>query len=353
MSAHRPPTSRHRGLAPAARVLRGATVLLLGTLALGGCGLRLETPPPVEPSPDAVEQVRGRTVADALTLVDAASATAAQGVEEPVRAVLDDVTAFSTRHVEELGGVYDSGLPDPSPSASPAASEAPAADAAGLLALLVDGADRAVIDADEVPDPQLARLVASVAVARDGLADRLAAAAGVPRPEPAPPAATDDGSAPQDTGAVDDGATDAAAPDPAGPAALALAHDEAAWTFTVLAARGADDVRAAMLAAAARHRAASDTWARTAGVVGRPSDPRRAAYALPAGLDDPAVVQGLPRSLEQAVADASATAVAGADAGGRREAVESLRTATSAAAAWGAAPVPFPGMPELATVPVG
>ncbi len=36
-----------------------ATLAVLAVLALSGCGIRLETPPPVEPSPDAVEQVRG------------------------------------------------------------------------------------------------------------------------------------------------------------------------------------------------------------------------------------------------------------------------------------------------------
>ncbi|MBO3096109.1 DUF4439 domain-containing protein [Cellulomonas dongxiuzhuiae] len=334
-------------------------MLVAGALVLAGCGVRLETPPPVEPSPDATEQVRGRTVDDALGLADAATAVVASGVDEPVRVVLDDVAAFSARHAEELGGVYDSGLPDPTPTPSPTTSAPVVTDVTELLDELAADAARATQDADLVPDPDLARLVASVAVARDALADRLAAVADLPRPAPAAdPAAAGDasgdaapsaGASPADASPTDDGDPTAGSP---AAAALALAHDEAAWTFTVLAARSSDATRTTMLEAAARHRTASDAWARAAGVVGRPADPRRTAYALPAGLDDPAVLAALPRTLEQSVADASAGAVAQAPAGERLDAVASLRAATAAAVAWGAAPVPFPGMPELGTAPV-
>ena len=365
MPSHLTSSSRPRPARPAARRSHVLTAVLACAVALAGCGVRLETPPPAEPSPDAIEQVRGRTVDDALDLADGATAVAAGPVDDQVRVVLDDIAAFSARHAEELGGVYDSGLPDPSPSATPSPTPPVVTDVTALLAALVDDAARAASDADAVPDPELARLVASVAVARDSLADRLAAVSGVPRPAPATDA-DGDASAQDATSTSDPGApSGTTAPDAAdspdagepvageqGAAALALAHDEAAWAFTVLAARTSDATRTSMLDQAARHRAASDAWARTAGVAGRPADPRRAAYAVPAGLDDPAVAQALPRSLEQAVADASAAAVASAPAGGRLDAVASLRTATAAAVTWGAAPVPFPGMPELATAPV-
>lgn len=380
MSRHRTPSSRRRPAAPRARLAHAVVALVTGSLALSGCGVRLESPPPAEPSPDAVELVRGRAVADALGLADAAAALAAGGVADPVRVVLDDVVAFSTRHAEELGGVYDSGLPDATPSTSPSPTPSAATDVGTLLAELVDDAARAADGADDVPEGALARLVASVAVARDGLADRLAAATGLPRPAPADAAVPDDvpdDAVPQD--AVPDDATptadaqvtdgpataavppgtdptsgaDAPVPPAPGAVALALAHDEAAWTLTVLAARTADAPRAALLAAAAGHRAESDAWARTVGIVGQPTDPRRSAYALPVGIDDPTVAQALPRLLEQAVADASAQAVADAPAGERSQAIASLRTATAAATAWGAAAVPFPGMPELGTAPVG
>lgn len=361
MLRHRSSSWRPCPPRPAARLPRAVAVLVGGVLVLAGCGVRLETPPPVEPSPDAIEQVRGRTVDDALGLADAATAVVASDVDEPVRVVLDDVAAFSARHAEELGGVYDSGLPDPTPAPSPTTGAPVVTDVTGLLAELVDDAARATQDADAVPDPDLARLVASVAVARDALADRLAAVADLPRPAPGADAAPSDDasgdavpSADASPPTVEASPTDDADPAAGSPAAaaLALAHDEAAWTFTVLAARSSDATRTTMLEAAARHRTASDAWARAAGVVGRPADPRRAAYALPAGLDDPTVLEALPRTLEQSVADASAAAVAQAEAGDRLDAVASLRAATAAAVAWGAAAVPFPGMPELGTAPV-
>lgn len=367
-----PRPGRSRAAAPrSARARRPpllrTAALLVVALGTAGCGLRLESPPPAEPSPDAVEQVRARTVDDALDLAQAATAVAPTVTDEPVRAVLDDVAAFSARHAEELGGRYVSGLPTPTVSATTTAAPT-VTDVTGLLEELAADAARAAKDADEVPDGELARLVASVSVARDQLTDRLAAAGALPRPAPtAAPDARADGATPTDPAAPTSGPTDGTGPaegtgatdgtgattPPEGAAELALAHDEAAWTSTVLAARADDAARAGLLEAAARHRAASDVWARTAGVAGQPSDPRRAAYALPAGVDDPVVVESLPRALEQAVADAAASAVVGAPTGTRAAAVAELRTATAAAVARGAAPVPFPGMPELATQPVG
>ncbi|WP_309135096.1 DUF4439 domain-containing protein [Cellulomonas sp.] len=335
--------------APSRRTARRrALVVVALVLPLAACGLRLETPPPTEPSPDAVEQVRGRTVADALDLAADADGLAAAAPEGPVRDVLEDVAAHSARHAEEAGGVYDSGLPQPSPSTTPVPSPLP--DTAGLLSELVEDAATATTDADAVPDGPLARLVASVATSRAELAERLATAAGLPLPAPG-----------EDTAEAEPTAAATATPTPT-PAAradadalagLALAHDEAAYAFEVLAARRTGDARTDASRTAARHRAAADGWAVAAGVAGRPADPRRAAYALPAALDDAAVLDDLARRVESAVADAYATAVAVAPPGGRAALVAGLRDAHAAAATRGAAPVPFPGMPELAAEPVG
>lgn len=365
MSLHRHRTSPvarppRPGAASPARAVGAALAVVL---TLAGCGLRLETPAPTEPTPDAVEQVRRRTVDDALALAGSAAALAAQAQEGSVlQGVLADVETFSTAHAQELGGVYDSGLPRPTASATPTPTAQLAGDVGELLGDLVQDAATAAGDADTVTDAPLARLVAAVGVSRDVLADRLAAASGTTLPEagqpggiaPAPqedasptsgPAATDSPAAGQEATAPGE----SAGTPPAGAGDLALAHDEAAWTLTVLAARSDEAGRPALLASAAAHRSASDTWARLAGVLGQPTDPRRSSYALPAAIDDPTVAGALPRTVEQAVAEASARVVAGAAPGARGDAIVSLRVATRAAAAWGAAPVPFPGMPELGT----
>ena len=136
-------------------------------------------------------------------------------------------------------------------------------------------------------------------------------------------------------------------------AVLALVHDEAGYGFEVVAAKLSADQRATAEASAASHRARSEDWAAAAGIDGTAQDPRRASYTLPAGLDDPAVATALGRTLETAVADAYANAVAGATAGDRLALVDGLRAATGAAATWGATPVPFPGLPEQVAQPVG
>ncbi|TGY78192.1 DUF4439 domain-containing protein, partial [Cellulomonas shaoxiangyii] len=66
-----------------------------------------------------------------------------------------------------------------------------------------------------------------------------------------------------------------------------------------------------------------------------------------------AVLDDLVRRLESGVADAYAAAVAAAAPGSRADLVAGLRQAHAAAAARGAASVPFPGVPELATETLG
>src|SRR5690606_23027360 len=99
LPARRPPAPGRRATTPARPVL----VAVLA-LALAGCGVRLETPPPAEPSPDAVEQVRARTVDDAAGLADAAARLVGTAPDDAPRVVVQDVETFSRRHVGELGG---------------------------------------------------------------------------------------------------------------------------------------------------------------------------------------------------------------------------------------------------------
>lgn len=349
------------------RQLRVAVVVAVLGTALSACGVRLETPAPVEPSPDAVEQVRARTVDDALALADAAGAaqaslaTGADAGADPaaVTALLDEVSATSGLHAQELGGVYDSGLPQPTDSPTSPAPTTTTWTPAQVLALLVDGAATARRDAETVEDGPLARLVGSVGVARSELASRVSAAAGLPLPEATVSTvstADADGTptasaAPTTTPSV--GPDDDAGGVPAGLAssdlsALVVAEDQAGYSFEVVAAVLAGDQRTQAQTAAAVHRARAEDWAVLAGTTGTVNDPRRVAYAVPAGIDDPAVATGLARDVQTTLADTYATMVARAEAGSRAALLDGLLAGTTDARTWGAAPVPFPGMPELA-----
>lgn len=353
-----PPLSRpHQHPEVASRARRfGVALATLLTLALvAACGLRTETPPPVEPTPDAIEQVRARTVADSLTLAADARALGATAAE-PLAGVLADLASFSDQHAQQAGGTYDSGLPEP--SASPSTTTAPPVlDVATLLAELATATTTSLTDADTVDDGDLARLVASIATSRSELTTRLAAAAALPVPPVDPPAV--DASAPS-ADETSTASAQAPLPEPTPSTvprpdldALALAHDQAGFGFEVIAAKLSGDQRAAARAAASANRADAERWARESGSDGTTQDPRRASYTLPVGLDDPAVAVALARTLQTAVADAYANAVAAAPAGDRLALVDGLRAATGAAANWGATPVPFPGLPEQVTQPVG
>ncbi|MCR6647051.1 MAG: DUF4439 domain-containing protein [Cellulomonas sp.] len=325
-------TRPRRGFA-ARRAALGA-VLAVTALVLSGCGLRLETPPPVEPSPDALEQVRARTVDDALALQSAAQDALTTTTDEQVLPLLDQVVTFSEQHVAALGGEYDSGLdadPDEAPTPSPTPTVATTT-AQDVLALLGDTTTTAGTDANSTTDGPLARLIASVAVSRADLTDRLASALGEDSPGPAVPEQV-----------VVPPEVDA---DVAGP--LARAHDEAGYALEVLAARGPEQTRAATLASARAHRAAADAWAKAAAIAGTEQDPRLAQYALPTDLDADGALSALGVAVQDGIAHVSTAAIAAVPAGTRDTYLDSLRVAVSEARALGAAASAFPGMPEQA-----
>lgn len=334
---------------PARRVALtlGAVAVLL---AVTGCDLRLEGAAPSAPSPGPVEQVRERTVGDALAL-SAEARAARSGADGAAAAVLDDVAAFSTAQADQLGGTYRSGLPEPTGTTTTATVTATAQDVLGALR---SDATTAFADAAAVPDGGLARLVAAVGVARDALAARLAVTLDQPAGTPTPVASGT---------AVPSPATAATTPVPQGSAAappdlpsgltaadvapLVLAHDQAGFGLEVVAAKLTGDWRTAARTSAAAHRAAAETWARRAGIAGTGADPRRAAYAVPAGVDDPTGARALAATLDSGVADAASAAIVRAAAGARGDLISELRTAAADAAAWGAAPRAFPGLPDL------
>ncbi len=338
---------------PAGRDRRGRGVVavvlaLVAALMLSGCGLRLETDPPGEPTPDAAEAARRLAVDDALGLSAAATA-AAPGAPEPVAAALTRLADFSTQHVTALGGVYDSGLdtpPDTDPagtSTTGAATALPVA-AADVLVLLATSAGNATRDADAVAGGPLARLLASVATARAQSLAELAVALGVEVPPVVPtPAETAPTESPETPATDPAGGLDAATL-----AGLVTAEDQVGYGLEVVAAQLSGAERTTAVAAAARHRDAAQAWAVAAGLAGTTTDPRRTSYALPAGVVDVTVATTLARTLHTTLADTYAAAVAQAPAGRRTPLVTALRSAVLDAQSWGATAVAFPGLPEQA-----
>jgi hypothetical protein len=322
-----------RALAHVVRITAALTVVAL----LGACSVRLETPPQPEPSPGPVEQVRARTLDDATELASAAQAALATAPSEAVAAVLTDVADFSAQHAAQLGPEYDSGL-TPAPTATPAPITAEPGD---VLTDLADATRTALTDADGVEDGELARLVASIATARDQLARRLARASGVTTPDltvDAPSAETSPSVSAAPATAAADGELET----------LVLMHDQAGYAYEVIAAQQSGDVRDQAVTAAEAHRATAQRWADAAGIAETDRDPRRAAYTLPDGLTKTTTARKLAVSLESAITEANATLVARTAAGGRRPFIAGMRTATAAARSWGGAPVAFPGLPERA-----
>ncbi|MGO3815525.1 MAG: hypothetical protein ACTJHV_12110, partial [Cellulosimicrobium funkei] len=107
-----PRARRTRPAARAGRLLAVVTVLATGVLA-AGCGVRLDTPPPTEPSPDTVEVLRSGAVDDALAVAALVADVTPRVTDPAALAVLGEAAAFAEQHVDALGGVYDSGLEDP------------------------------------------------------------------------------------------------------------------------------------------------------------------------------------------------------------------------------------------------
>ncbi|GEN79317.1 DUF4439 domain-containing protein [Actinotalea fermentans] len=331
--------------------------LVVGAL-LGGCAdVRLETPAPATPTPDAVEQVRDRTARDAVELADLAT-QAALTAPEAVAPVLGRVAEVAVAHAEAFGGVYEP-FPDATPSASaPAAPDVgagatvapapptPPADAAAVLAALARTAGDARTDADAVADGDLARLLASVWVSRVLLGEALdAAVAGTPD-APADPEAWPDAPAavvPQTLPPL---------AEPGDVPALVQSEDAAGLVWEVVAARTGDAVRADAAARAVLHRDRAEAWAVAAGVARTADDPRRVAYDLPPELTvdgaAPEAMLAVAAQVEASLGVVYTSLVAGTQAGGRAvvldHALDQVRRGLGAGQ-----PVPaFPGLPERA-----
>ncbi|MFD6142735.1 DUF4439 domain-containing protein [Promicromonospora sp. NPDC060271] len=339
---------------------RSALTALALTCAiiLSGCGVRLESPPPTEPVPDAVEVVRRTAVADALLVADQAGAAAvAEGVDADVAARLTAIAEATTMQAEQLGGEYDSGLGDIVTQRSGASPSAiiPEQTPRAVVTSLGDAATRTRAAADQAQSGPLARLLGSISAAQARYARDLARLTGARGPAlpstqiPEPP--EDDAEPSEDEASTAPAsATEEPAAVPTGLSAeelatLVLAEDTAAYALEVRAAQADGEVRTRAYDRARVHRARAQAWALLAGVDGTDQDPRRVAYAVPG---PETATPDLARDLEEDLTQNYATLVGVAEPGTRAVLVALLTDTTLAAAQWNAPATPFPGLPEQA-----
>ncbi|WP_152196506.1 DUF4439 domain-containing protein [Georgenia subflava] len=265
------PAARARG-----RRARRAAVALLAAAVLAGCGVRLDSAPPEEPAPDAVEELRQEAAVDAATI--AATVAEITSEDEATAALLERVAADAGAHLGALGGVWvawPEGAPeDVETSDVVTTPPVPEPGAADLLTLLADGAAEARSGALQAPTDELAALLASVAVSRSRSATALAAVLGTE-----PPAGT---AAPLDPQGLLARGVD-------GPTLLVL--DQARYAFETVAARTEGAARERATTRAIQLRSLVD-----AAVAAGAPDVRLGFYDLPG----PDAAAGL--SAEQAAA---------------------------------------------------
>ncbi len=174
-------TQRHPDRHRSRRALLGIATTVL---ALSGCGLRLDTPPPQAPMPDEAESLRQDAAAATARLLGTTERTDGAG---PASEVLTRITRDAEAQLAALGGVWQAwpdgapeGVTPPEPAAT-APAEDP--DVTDVLDLLTASAADAREAATTAPTADLAALLGSVAIARGEAAQDLAEAADAEPPE--------------------------------------------------------------------------------------------------------------------------------------------------------------------------
>lgn len=307
---------------PAVRRAR-ALAACAGALLLAGCGVRLETPPPAEPVADAVEVARQDAAVDAARL--ATTATRAAG-EDRGTAELELVTQISREHLTALGGVWRAwpgGAPTDVPTTDvptgpPVADPGPG----DVLALLTDAAGRAREDALATSDEPARAVLASVAVARDRAAVRLAAALGTE----APPTAA----APLSTDALLARGVD-------GPTLLVL--DQARYAYETVAARSDGDRRQEAAGRADHLQQLVD-----AAIAAGAPDGRLAVYDLPGATGPLSPEQAAAVDAEQRLLEHWIFSLGLAGAGARPALLDAAGYAAAQVERWGGTLPALPGL---------
>jgi len=332
-------TRRRRSVpAPALKAVAGS---LCALMLLAACELRLETPPLTAPSADSTEVARQRGATDAEQLADLATAAGtgtSVSEDEGVLETLAEVTATCTDHLFELGGVYTPWPGAPEPSAT-RATTAPRATADSVVVELGESAKRAATDADAAESAGLGRLLASIAASRTILAELLAARLDGTELLLATTAPT---AAPSGTIAPSDRVAGIQEPDLL---ALIAAEDALGAGWEVVAARSEGTAKDQAILVAIDHRNRAQAWAAAMQIDGASLDPRRSAYELPAGVLDPDgdAVAAL-TTWEVTLADRYAALVAAADPGSRSHLIAGLTATTRRIVQMGAAVGSLPGV---------
>jgi hypothetical protein len=341
---------------PAAPGGPGRRAVLLGVagsaaLLLTGCGLDLEELrrvrwdddqplPPPSPGPD--ELARRAAVADADLLHRAAIAA----LRPEHAAVLTAIADAHVAHLEALGATdlrvetpprATTGRPtEPAePTTGDGGETSPAVPAlADLPEAEIDAAATALTWLGRTSGG-MARLLASIAAADAVHARLLASALGQPVPEvPSPLTAASATQGPLRLGE-----------DAANAVTAAVQGEHAAvYAYDVVAARLAEDARAAALAARAEHDAAVEALSAVLDGADREVPAAEPAYQLPRPLSAPAELVALAVSVEERLSALHAGVVAAAGAGVRLLGADLLLRTAARAARWRGSAVPLPGM---------
>ena len=247
--------------------LTHASAVVLVVLGLAGCSWRLETPPPAWPSPDPPTQVRDAAAERENQVTDAVHEPDTAGT--PSEVVLSEIEGELSRvRLDAFGGLYVA-YPDATPS--PTADE----QAPSLTDAVRSARDAHLADAFTTEEDDLALLLASAGLSHAlsgwyaGWVEDAIGAANEPvvteRHLPSDAVPGEPSMLPANASALSETVAN-----------LALMHDQARYTYEVMAARAVEDEREQWLARR------DIQAARAQALVGLPgvSDLREATYIV-------------------------------------------------------------------------
>lgn len=320
-----------------------AAAVALAALTLAGCAWRLETEPPVAPSPDAAEIARdeaARLEADVAAAL-AASAPPASDAEAIVSA---HERVANPAYAAIWGPVYV-----PFPDASPTASPSPAPEPPALAAARAAAQEHSFAQALANADAQAAHTFAAMTVARavaDTYAEYVEALAAGERDADQ----GGDGIIPDQVQErpLDVAGTQwpllpaASTLDAPALASLIVAHDNAQYVYEVIAGKSRGQARARAAERARLHRARAAALVTIAG-----ADPRGPGYVIDlAELGDQESRDNLARGAERAVGLAYMAALVDAETDDRAWLMSGAHDAFAAEAVWpGFTPDELPVLP--------